>query len=69
VDDLDSADDFGQATPPLLSIVEETRGGVGPDDTVLIGIISIVPSTGDVMYDQFSGPSLFEAASHTLTAT
>jgi DNA mismatch repair protein MSH3 len=58
VDDLDSQDDFGQATPPLMSIVEELRGGgSGPDDKVVIGFISIVPSTGDLVYDEFEGVS------------
>lgn len=47
-----------------MSIVEETRGGLGPDDKVLIGIISVVPSTGDVMYDEFSGWSTFEGESY-----
>lgn len=60
MDDLDSTDDLGPATQPLMSIVEETRGGLGPDDKVLIGIISVVPSTGDVVYDEFSGRSAFE---------
>lgn len=55
VEDIDSPDDFGQTTRPLMSIIEETRGGLGPDDKVLIGFVSIVPSTGEVVYDQFYG--------------
>ena len=60
-DDLDSPDDFAQATRPLMSIIEETRGGLGPDDKVLIGVISVVPSTGDVVYDEFSGLSALDS--------
>ncbi|KAF8580675.1 hypothetical protein K439DRAFT_1356338 [Ramaria rubella] len=53
VDDLDAPDDFGQATPPLMVIVEDTRRNLDPSDKVLFGIVSIVPSTGDVVYDEF----------------
>jgi hypothetical protein len=50
-----------------MTIVEETRGGLGADDKVLIGVISVVPSTGDVVYDQFSGQFTYERTkSHCL---
>lgn len=41
-----------------MSIVEETREGRDHDDKVLVAFISIVPSSGDLVYDEFEGLSL-----------
>lgn len=41
--------------PPLMCLIEEQQGGMGPDDRVSIGIITICPSTGDVVWDDFDG--------------
>ncbi|KZT60361.1 hypothetical protein CALCODRAFT_114887 [Calocera cornea HHB12733] len=57
VDEADSLDDddaFGQTTTrPLMCLIEELRGGMGADERVLIGMVSVVPSTGDIVYDEF----------------
>ena len=41
--------------PPLMCITEEKNGGMGVDERVSISMISICPSTGDVVYDEFEG--------------
>ncbi|KAG7452688.1 uncharacterized protein BT62DRAFT_958683 [Guyanagaster necrorhizus] len=52
VDDLDSVDDVDKyLSPPFMCIVEEKRGR--HDGDVHIGLISICPSTGDVIWDVF----------------
>ncbi|KAK0228364.1 muts domain V-domain-containing protein [Armillaria fumosa] len=52
VDGLDSVDDVDKyVAPPFMCIVEEKRGPHGGD--VHIGLISICPSTGDVIWDAF----------------
>lgn len=59
VDELDSVDDTERyEAPPLLTLLEEQRGGMGADERVSISMISICPSTGDVVYDEFDGQSL-----------
>ncbi|KAF9519406.1 hypothetical protein BS47DRAFT_1388222 [Hydnum rufescens UP504] len=59
VDDLDSVDDDGYTSPSasnaLVCLVEKLLGGMGADERVIIGLISIIPSTGDVVYDEFQG--------------
>jgi DNA mismatch repair protein MSH3 len=48
----------GSAPPPtnaLVAITEESLGGTGLDEKVLIGMVSIVPSTGQVVWDEFQG--------------
>lgn len=48
----------GTAPPPtnaLVAIIEDSRGGAGLDEKVNIGIVSIVPSTGEVVWDEFQG--------------
>ncbi|KAI0247060.1 DNA mismatch repair protein MSH3 [Lactifluus subvellereus] len=56
VDDMDSADDVDASNAPLLMcVVEQLRGGMGPDERVNIGMIVICPSTGDVVWDEFEG--------------
>lgn len=52
MDDLDSVDDIaGSSAPPFLCIVEESTSGAGAD--VHVAMISISPSTGDVVWDTF----------------
>lgn len=41
--------------PPLMCVMEEQKGGMGVDERVLISMISICPSTGDIVYDEFDG--------------
>jgi DNA mismatch repair protein MSH3 len=43
--------------------MEEQKGGMGVDERVSISMISICPSTGDVIYDEFEGKrfEIFEA--------
>jgi hypothetical protein len=50
VDDTERYD-----APPLMCITEEQKGGMGVDERVSISMISICPSTGDVVYDDFEG--------------
>lgn len=38
-----------------MSLVETLRGGMGADERVLIGMVTIIPSTGDIVYDEFEG--------------
>ncbi|KAI9308314.1 DNA mismatch repair protein Msh3-like protein [Cunninghamella echinulata] len=38
----------------LLCLMEQKRGGSGPDEFVQIGIIAIQPSSGDIIYDDFN---------------
>ncbi|KAI9266137.1 DNA mismatch repair protein msh3 [Helicostylum pulchrum] len=38
----------------LMCLVEEKRGGNGPDDRVFTGMVAVKLSTGDVVYDTFS---------------
>lgn len=59
VDDIDSADDVDANNAPLLMcLVEQLRGGMGADERVNIGMVTICPSTGDVIWDEFEGKSL-----------
>lgn len=37
----------------LMCLVEEKRGGNGPDDRVFTGMVAVKLSTGDVVYDTF----------------
>ncbi|KAK4686072.1 DNA mismatch repair protein MSH3, partial [Tremellales sp. Uapishka_1] len=46
----------GSAPPPtnaLLAIVEMGLGGLTTDDRVRIGMVSVIPGTGDVVWDEF----------------
>lgn len=62
VDDIDSVDDAGANNAPLLMcLVEQLRGGMGADERVDIGMITICPSTGDVIWDEFEGKFLINA--------
>jgi len=56
VDGIDSVDDLERYNPPpLLCLLEEQRGGMGADERVCIAMVSICPSTGDVVWDEFDG--------------
>ena len=56
MDQLDSVDVLDATNvPPLVCIIEEPQGGLGTDERVLVSMISICASTGDVMWDQFEG--------------
>ena len=48
----------GSAPPPtnaLVAIVELPMGGLATDDRVRIGLVSVVPPTGEVVWDEFDG--------------
>jgi DNA mismatch repair protein MSH3 len=48
----------GSAPPPtkaLIAIVEQGIGGQASDERVRIAMISVVPGTGDVVWDEFDG--------------
>jgi len=54
VEELDSVDDTEKYTaPPFMCLVEERAKENSPD--VSIGMISICPSTGDIVWDDFDG--------------
>ncbi|KAI0747682.1 muts domain V-domain-containing protein [Daedaleopsis nitida] len=54
VDDLETADELdSNSAPPLMCFSEEPRGGMGADERVLIAMVAISPSTGDVVWDEF----------------
>ncbi|TCD65621.1 Mismatch repair protein msh3 [Steccherinum ochraceum] len=53
VDQLGSVDETGSSVPPLMCLVEELRGGMGPDERVSISMIAVSAGTGDVVWDQF----------------
>jgi hypothetical protein len=54
VDELDSVDNMERYTPsPFMCLVEQTRGGNTGD--ISVGMITICPSTGDVVWDDFDG--------------
>ncbi|PCH38453.1 hypothetical protein WOLCODRAFT_65402 [Wolfiporia cocos MD-104 SS10] len=56
VDELNSVDELDPSTaPPLMCLVEELKGGMGPDERVRMAMIVIAPSTGDVVWDEFEG--------------
>lgn len=48
----------GAAPPPtnaLVALVEQPGGGMTTDDRVRIALVSVVPGTGDVVWDEFDG--------------
>ena len=56
VDDLNTTDELdSNSAPPMMCLLEEPRGGMGTDERVLIATLSISPSTGDVVWDEFEG--------------
>jgi hypothetical protein len=60
VDELHSTEDSESgggavASGPLMCLVEQLAGGMGKDERVRLGMITISPSTGDVVWDEFDG--------------
>ena len=56
VGQLDSVDDTDPiAAPPLVCLIEDTKGGEGINQKVSVSVISITVSTGDVVWDYFEG--------------
>ncbi|KAF8447476.1 muts domain V-domain-containing protein [Boletus edulis BED1] len=54
VDELESVDDLDKrAAPPLVCFTEVPTNGGTFEDHVLISMITITPSTGDVVWDEF----------------
>ncbi|KAH7922832.1 hypothetical protein BV22DRAFT_1113691 [Leucogyrophana mollusca] len=54
VDELDSVDDLDKhAAPPLVCLTETSRHANDVGDRVSVGMISISPNTGDVVWDEF----------------
>jgi len=55
VDELDSVDDSERYTaPPVMCLIEEEKKE-SSSVQVSIGMISICPSTGDIVWDDFDG--------------
>lgn len=40
--------------PIILSMFETPLGGMGVDERVSIALVGVTPSTGDVVWDEFS---------------
>ncbi|KAI8351756.1 muts domain V-domain-containing protein [Choanephora cucurbitarum] len=56
VDDLirnDASNSQAVGGGHLMCLIEQKRGGHGPDERVLIGMIAVQTSTGDIVYDTF----------------
>lgn len=53
VSDIEEDSGASAGSNYLMTIVEELRGGGGPDERVQIGIVAVQPATGDIMYDCF----------------
>ena len=54
MDALDSADDADKyVAPPFMCVVETPK--TSQQGRVVIGIISVSPSTGDIIWDDFEG--------------
>ncbi|KAG8884457.1 Mismatch repair protein msh3 [Tulasnella sp. 331] len=56
VDALDSADDGtdeARASPPSLACFVESPSSASNDQNVIIGMVAVVPSTGEVTYDEW----------------
>jgi DNA mismatch repair protein MSH3 len=50
----------GTAAPPtnaIMSIVEKPLGGQVNDERARIAIVSVIPETGEVIWDEFDGKS------------
>lgn len=51
----------GSAAPPtnaIMAIVEKPLGGQTVDERARIAIVSVVPETGEVIWDEFDGESV-----------
>lgn len=56
VEQLNSVDDTDPTSvPPLLCLVEQVKDGTGIHERVVVSMIAISASTGDVTWDQFDG--------------
>lgn len=54
VDEIDSVDDLERyASPPFMCLIEQSKGG--HTGGVSVGMVTICPSTGDVVWDDFDG--------------
>jgi DNA mismatch repair protein MSH3 len=56
----------GTAAPPtnaILSIIEKPLGGQVNDERARIAIVSVIPETGEVIWDEFDGKSLLDTRS------
>ena len=53
MDSIDNADTFGGIGAALVSLSETLMGGMGADERVKFGLVSVSPATGEVVYDEF----------------
>lgn len=54
MDSVDDSDVLSTVGAALLCISESLAGGMGADDRVNIGMVSVSPATGEVIYDIFT---------------
>jgi DNA mismatch repair protein MSH3 len=53
MDSIDDNDVLTGSGATLLCISESLMGGMGADERVLFGMVSICPSTAEIIYDEF----------------
>lgn len=44
----------------------QLNGGMGTDERVTIGLVSLIPSTGDLVYDEFQGEFVSQTFSRAI---
>ena len=54
IDEVDVDEDSRTAPPVFMCIAESLLGGMGADERVSISIVAVTPSTGDVLWDEFT---------------
>lgn len=60
MESIDDADALGSSSlgAALLSLSEQKMGGMGADERVKFGLISVSPTTGEVVYDEFTDTAM-----------
>lgn len=60
VDEMEDIDAIsgGSLGAALLSLSEQLMGGMGADERVKFGLISVSPTTGEVIYDEFTDTAM-----------
>lgn len=53
MESTDDGDSLSNAGAALLCLSESLMGGMGADERVSIGLVSVSPATGEVVYDEF----------------
>lgn len=67
VDELGSIDD--EVAPTLMCVLEGGTTGTGAKSTITIAIVTICPTTGEIVWDRFQGRFSYCIRSEYLTLT